>query len=201
MREPSELGLDHPDDGGGAWWQRAAIVAGANPFERGAKGLLVGRKLSIVRGGAFVYFVHVQLFSSGPRFAPGAFCFWIWNCCYRSLRNYRARLLVAAGARQPSKKLAQVVIGYERAASELAGGEPSAADSGVDGVAAEAGETARLRDAVRVAARVLSLSRLAVIAWHVSSYVVGRRYDGRWTTYRSRDAPRTRPLMPQFLVH
>src|SRR5262245_33402462 len=137
----------------------------------------------IVRGGAFVYQRHGMILSLRPRFPPGPFpC---GNCGYRgSLRGNRARLLVAPGARQPSKKLAQVVIGDERAASELAGGELSAADSGVDGVAAEAGETARLRDAVRVAAGVLSLSRSAVIAWHPSSYVVGRRYDGRWTTYR-----------------
>jgi hypothetical protein len=51
-----------------------------------------------------------------PRLPPRPFSL-AWNCCYRSLRIDRARLLVAAGARQPSKKLAQVVIGDERAAS------------------------------------------------------------------------------------
>jgi putative ABC transport system substrate-binding protein len=44
------------------------------------------------------------------------------------LRVDRARLLVAAGARQASKKLAQVVIGDERAASELARHEVSVAE-------------------------------------------------------------------------
>jgi len=56
------------------------------------------------------------------------------------LRGDRARLLVAAGARQLRKKLAQVVIGDERAAPGLARHEVSVADRGVHGISAEAGE-------------------------------------------------------------
>ena len=62
---------------------------------------------------------------------------------------------MAAGARQPSKKLAQVVIGDERAASELARHEVSVADRGVHGISAEAGERARLGDRVCGARPVL----------------------------------------------
>src|SRR5262245_61079112 len=61
-------------------------------------------------------------------------------------------LLVTAGARQPSKKLAQVIIGDDRAAPGLARHEVSVADCGVHGISAEAGQRARLRDAVRAAA-------------------------------------------------
>src|SRR5262249_28553432 len=76
-----------------------------------------------------------------PRFAPGPFSF--ENCCHRSLRRGGGNAvdcsgLAGAGARQPSKKLAQVVIGDERAASELARHEMSIADCGIDAVAAEA---------------------------------------------------------------
>jgi hypothetical protein len=59
---------------------------------------------------------------------------------------------VTAGARQPSKKLAQVIIGDERASADLAGEESPAADCGVDAVTAQASEHARLLDAVRTAA-------------------------------------------------
>jgi len=63
-------------------------------------------------------------------------------------------LLVTPGARQPSKKLAQVIIGDQRAAPGLARDEVSVADRGVHGISAEAGQRARLRDAVSAAAGV-----------------------------------------------
>src|SRR5215471_11326000 len=84
-----------------------------------------------------------------------------------------ARLLAAAGARQPSKKLAQVVIGDERAASELARHEVSVADCGVHGISAEAGQRARLRNAVRAAAS------LGGVLHHMYRPALGvRRTDG-----------------------
>src|SRR5262245_48599673 len=70
----------------------------------------------IARASAVAYRMHTYNLSSRPRFAPGPFSF--GNCCDGgSWRGDRARLLVAPGARQPSKKLAQVIIGDERAAS------------------------------------------------------------------------------------
>jgi hypothetical protein len=56
-----------------------------------------------------------------------------------------------AGARQPSKKLAQIIIGDERAASELARHKAPVADRGVYGLRAHAGQHARLYDGVRAA--------------------------------------------------
>src|SRR6516165_2674822 len=132
------------------------VRAIASPDQRRAaeNPVIVGN--SIARGGAFVYQRHGIILSLRPRFAPGPFPF--ENCCYgRSLNG--ARLLVAGDARQPSKKLAQVVIGDERAASELASHEVSVADCGVHGISAEAGERARLRDAVRAAAGVGNVLR------------------------------------------
>jgi hypothetical protein len=66
----------------------------------------------------------------------------------------RARLLVTPDAGQPSKKLAQVMIDDDRAAPGLARHEVSVADCGVHGISAEAGQRARLRDAVSPAAGV-----------------------------------------------
>src|SRR6516225_10352031 len=143
------------------------------PGELGAEHPLVVGNL-IARGGAFVYQRHGLILSLRPRFAPGPFSF--RNSCYRSLRVDRARLLVATGARQPGKKLAQVIIGDERAASELARHEVSVADRGVHGISAEAGERARLRDAVRAAAS------LGGVLWHVcrpASGAVRVTVDGR----------------------
>src|SRR6516225_10847743 len=126
------------------------------PGELGAEHPLVVGNL-IARGGAFVYQRHGLILSLRPRFAPGPFSF--RNSCYRSLRVDRARLLVATGARQPGKKLAQVIIGDERAASELARHEVSIADRGVHGISAEAGQRARLGDAVRAAAGIGNVLR------------------------------------------
>jgi hypothetical protein len=125
-------------------------MAGVLDFD-GNRGAALGKPAAaIARGRGILYLSHACS-SYWPRFAPGPFSF--RNCGYGgSLRGDRARLLVAAGARQPSKKLAQVVIGDERAASELARHEVSIADCGVHGISAEAGERARLRDAVRAAA-------------------------------------------------
>jgi hypothetical protein len=95
---------------------------------------------AIVCARALVVGFHWSTSLSWPRVAvaPGPFSF--ENCGYGgSLRGDRARLLVAAGARQPSKKLAQVVIGDERATPELARHEVSVADRGVHGISAEAG--------------------------------------------------------------
>jgi hypothetical protein len=74
MCEPSELGLDHAYDGEDGSADSAAIVASANPLERGAEGLLVVGKLSLARGGAIEYLVHWSEPSICPRFG-GAF-FW-----------------------------------------------------------------------------------------------------------------------------
>jgi len=76
-----------------------------------------------------------------------------------------ARLLAAAGARQPSKKLAQVVIGDERAASELARHEVSVADCGVHGISAEAGQ--RAVSAMLCARRPVSVMfcAMCVVLW------------------------------------
>jgi hypothetical protein len=100
----------------------------------------------IARASAVAYRMHTYNLSSRPRFALGPFSF--ENCCYRSLRVDRARLLVAAGARQPSKKLAQVVIGDERAASELAGDELAGANGAVNSVAAKVGRSADFVDRI-----------------------------------------------------
>ena len=84
------------------------------------------------------------------QFAPlrrGIF-FVVANCCYRSLRIDRARLLVAAGARQPSKKLAEVVIGNERAPAKLAGDELAGANGAVNSVAAKVGRSADFVDRI-----------------------------------------------------
>jgi hypothetical protein len=113
----------------------------------------------IARASAVAYRMHTYNLSSRPRFAPGPFSF--ENCCYRSLRI--ARLLVAAGARQPSKKLAEVVVGDERAASELARHEMSVADCGIDPVTAQASEHARLLDAVRTAASLGGVLKHVVV--------------------------------------
>jgi hypothetical protein len=75
------------------------------------------------------------------------------------LHGDRARLLVATGSRQPSKKLAQVIVRDERAASELARHEVSVADRGLHGIPAEAGQRARLRDAMSTAADVGNVLR------------------------------------------
>jgi hypothetical protein len=64
------------------------------------------------------------------------------------LRGDRARLLVAAGARQPSKKLAQVVIGNERAPAKLAGDELAGANGAVNSVAAKVGRSADFVDRI-----------------------------------------------------
>src|SRR6516225_8145958 len=128
--------------GAGRSWRPPPMLP---PGELGAEHPLVVGNL-IVCGGAFVYQRHGLILSLRPRFAPGPFSF--RNSCYRSLRVDRARLLVATGARQPGKKLAQVIIGDERAASELARHEVSVADRGVHGISAEAGERARFRNGV-----------------------------------------------------
>src|SRR5258708_8585427 len=98
--------------------------------------------------------------------------------CLLSFGRADGYLLVAAGARQPSKKLAQVIIGDERAASELASHAVSVADRAVHGISAEAGQRARLRDAVRAAASLGGVLR------HVCRPALGavRVTDGRWTT-------------------
>src|SRR5215467_2743551 len=102
------------------------------PGELGAENqLVVGN--SIACAGAFVYPGHGVIPFLRPRFAPGPFS--CGNCGYGgTLRGDRARLLVAAGARQPSKKLAQVVICDERAASSLARHKVYVADRGVHGI-------------------------------------------------------------------
>jgi hypothetical protein len=64
--------------GGGKSIAGAGAVEHVNPFERLPQRRFVRWKLSVARGGAIGYLKHA-LFSSGPRFAPGAFCF--WNCC------------------------------------------------------------------------------------------------------------------------
>jgi hypothetical protein len=55
---------------------------------------------------------------------------------------------VAAGARQPSKKLAQVVIGNERASAKLAGDELAGANGAVNSVAAKVGRSADFVDRI-----------------------------------------------------
>jgi hypothetical protein len=101
----------------------------------------------IARASAVAYRMHTYNLSSRPRFALGPFSF--ENCCYGgSLWGDRARLLVAPGARQPSKKLAQVVIGDERAASELASEELAGANGAVNRVAAEVGRRADFVDRI-----------------------------------------------------
>ena len=109
-----------------------------------------GDDKSIVRWRASVVRIHGQKFPNCPASA-GLF---LDEICGGSSRGDRARLLVASGARQPSKKLAQVVIGDERAASELARYEVSVTNRAVHGIAAEASQRARLRDAMSAAADV-----------------------------------------------
>jgi hypothetical protein len=104
MLGPSELDLDHPDDGEDGGADGAAIVAGANPFERGAEGLLVAGKFNLACGDVILYLRHMQLFSSGPRFPPGAFCFWIWNCCY-------ARFTVVSALPRRTRNLLEPLLG------------------------------------------------------------------------------------------
>jgi hypothetical protein len=58
------------------------------------------------------------------------------------------RLLVPPGARQPSKKLAQVVIGNERAPAKLAGDELAGANGAVNSVAAKVGRSADFVDRI-----------------------------------------------------
>jgi hypothetical protein len=55
---------------------------------------------------------------------------------------------VTAGARQPSKKLAQVVIGNERAPAKLAGDELARANGAVNSVATKVGRSADFVDRI-----------------------------------------------------
>jgi hypothetical protein len=72
MFEPSELSLDHFEDGGDAGGHRAGVVAGADPLERGAQRLL--GKFNIACGGRSR--VSVPSFSTFnlPRFGGAFFC-------------------------------------------------------------------------------------------------------------------------------
>jgi hypothetical protein len=92
-------------------------------------------------------------------------------------------LLVPPGARQPSKKLAQVIIGDERAAPGLARHEVSVADCGVQGISAKAGQRGRFGDAVSAAAGVGNVLRHvcrpasgAVRVTAVDDFECGRRH-------------------------
>jgi hypothetical protein len=85
MLAPSDLGLEHSDDGEDGGADGAGIMTGADPFERGAEGLLVAGKVSIAYGGAGVRCIHDQGSSIGPASA-GPF-FVVANCCYARSRS------------------------------------------------------------------------------------------------------------------
>jgi hypothetical protein len=123
------------------------------------------------------YCIHAIDFSFGPRRQPRPFSR-VWNCCYRSLRIDRARLLVAAGARQPSKKLAQVIIGDDRASAELASDELAGANGAVNSVAAKVGRSADFVD--RICEPAFAAGDLRFAFHQEASFRLPTQSDGQW---------------------
>jgi hypothetical protein len=79
--------------------------------------------------------------------------------CLLSFGRADGYLLVAAGARQLGKKLAQIIVDDDRALPELARHKAPVADRGVNAISAEAEQRACLRDGVCAAASVGNVFR------------------------------------------
>src|SRR5262245_55035651 len=140
----------------------------------------------IARASAVAYRMHTYNLSSRPRFALGPFSF--EKGCYRSLRRGGANAvdcsgLAGAGARQPSKKLAQVVIRNERAPAKLAGDELAGANGAVNSVAAKVGRSADFVDRICEPAFAAGDLRFAFHEERSEERRVGKECRSGWWRY------------------